>query len=540
MSGLDRRSFIGGAAALATGALALSACTTESEPTSQEPPAEQAEAVRPSFKPYAESEPDVAGDPERGIPDAFWTFPDPVPERGLSLPEIGGISYLTQGNAPPSPRESNRRWKDLEEATGAEWNITFGGFTDYTAVFQTRIASGDLPDFVQIVSVPRQPELLEGAFVDLTDFLAGDKVLEYEGLASIPTTAWDVSILNGRLWGIPQARIPAGRVMRTSKANLDAAGIDFMPEPSDYEELEAMFAEVTDKAGNKFAMGAQPVDWFMNVVLEAMGAPNQWRANDDGTFTHVNETEECTAALEYVKKIWDAGYFHPNSFSEPQNNSQWWNAEVTTFYVEGFLAGVQLKEFGATRETGLVVNPKFDGGGVPVKHLGVPAYGAPIGITKQDSDDRVRELLRVADYLASPYGTKEYCRAVFGVEGVHWTMSEAGPTAVADVNKNEPGMTSYLGAQSMAVIKGPQEVGQMQLDVANTIMAQGMKNDADGLYNEHAVNARPADTQLRDVKNNIVQGRQPMSDWPAAVEEWKKEFEKARELYQELYAANQG
>ncbi|WP_179228984.1 extracellular solute-binding protein [Parenemella sanctibonifatiensis] len=540
MSGLDRRSFIGGAAALATGALALSACSTDTEPTSQEPPAKQAEQVRPSYKAYSQTEPDVVGDPEKGIADAYWTFPNPVPERGLSLPEIAPISFLTQGNAPPTARENNRRWKDLEEATGAEWNITFGGYTEYDAKFQTTVAGGDLPEFVQIVSVPRQPELLESQFVDLTEYLAGDKVLEYEGLAAIPSTAWDVSILNGRLWGIPQARIPAGRVMRTSKANLDAAGIDFMPEPSDYEELEAMFAEVTDKAGNKFAMGAQPVSWFMNLVLEAMGAPNGWRVNDDGTFVHSNETEECTAALEYVKKIWDAGYFHPNSFSEPQNNGQWWKAEVTTFYVEGFLGGVQLKEFGADRETGLMVNPKFDGGGVPVKHLGAAAYYAPIGISKQDSEERIRELLAVADYLASPYGTKEYCRAVSGVEGVHWEMTEAGPSAITEANKNEPGMTSYLGAQSSAVFKGPEKIGQMQLDVANKIMDQGEKNAADGLYNEHAVNAKPADTRILDVKNNIIQGRQPMSDWPAAVEEWKKEFEKARELYQELYAANEG
>ncbi|OYN88746.1 extracellular solute-binding protein [Parenemella sanctibonifatiensis] len=542
---LNRRSLLAGTAAVAAGA-ALSACSTDDatggggEAGGNSNAPESRESLKPTYTKLEGTTPDVEADVELGLPEAYWTFPDPAPSRDiLPLPEIATISFLTQGNAPPAARGNNQRWDDLEKATGAQWDITFGSFVDYDAVFQTRVASGDLPDFVQVVPVSRFGDLLESQFEDLTEYLAGDAAAEYPALAAMRPDAWDVGIINGALRAIPRPRTAAtGRCCRTSAANLEAIGLDPMVEPANYEELYDIFTELT--GNGKFAMGSDPVEWLLNLVLEGVGAPNVWRVEDDGSFTHANETEEMVAALEWVKKVWDAGLLHPNSFIEPQNNNVWWKAEQTTFYHEGAITRVNLTEEGADRGTGFLVNPKFDGGGPAAKHTGPGAYYAPIAISKQDSPDRVRELLRVADALASPYGTAEFLRLQYGIEGRHYTLEDGAIKTDSDMSKQEPLMTNYLGMQGSAVFTGPQKSGEMTLDFARKIMADKMPNPAENIFNEEDLNSIAAERQLTDLKADIIQGRQPMSAWEGGVKRFSSAKEKAKQVYAEEYAKLNG
>jgi len=53
-------------------------------------------------------------------------------------------------------------------------------------------------------------------------------------------------------------------------------------------------------------------------------------------------------------------------------------------------------------------------------------------VMKKTSADRVKLLLRVLDYLASPFGSKEWELNHFGVEGTHFTRDANGsPIATA-------------------------------------------------------------------------------------------------------------
>ena len=41
--------------------------------------------------------------------------------------------------------------------------------------------------------------------------------------------------------------------------------------------------------------------------------PNLWRKNNDGTLTYFLETDEFKQTLTYMKKLYDAGVFHPDT-----------------------------------------------------------------------------------------------------------------------------------------------------------------------------------------------------------------------------------
>ena len=42
------------------------------------------------------------------------------------------------------------------------------------------------------------------------------------------------------------------------------------------------------------------------------GAPNGWAVNEDRTLTHLYETDEYLAGLEYAAKLFAAGVFYPD------------------------------------------------------------------------------------------------------------------------------------------------------------------------------------------------------------------------------------
>src|SRR5699024_6120462 len=92
--------------------------------------------------------------------------------------------------------------------------------------FQVTLASGDIPDFMQIMPVAQLPKLLEQEFADLTDVLGGDGVKKYPGLANIPAESWRIPELNGRLWGIPMPRPPVALVLTTRGDVLKERGVD--------------------------------------------------------------------------------------------------------------------------------------------------------------------------------------------------------------------------------------------------------------------------------------------------------------------------
>jgi putative aldouronate transport system substrate-binding protein len=498
----------------------------------------------PARVPFTGVTPDLpAGD--HGIPAGFYHYPDNPPTFVKhSLGSGDEIKFLLQqGDAPAAPVNNNKWWQNLNTALNTKLDINSIESASYQQKFQVSIAGGDLPDVVQVVSIADMPNVLDKYFVDLTDYLGGDKIKAYPGLASIPTATWQIPELNGRLWGITQPRPSAGVVASTRGDLLKGFGVSTSsPELSSGQDFLDLCKELTDTKRNRYAIGEQPNSWVLNAVLEMMGAPNLWQ-EEGGKFTSINESDQMKDALTQVAAMWKAGYIHPDSFATPGSNYVWWSGGITSIYFQAFTGWSSYAILNPSWDIGVLTAPKWDGGGIADKILGVAGYGAYVAI-KKAKDDRVKEILNVLDYIASPFGTKEFLDVNFGAEGVDYTLDGADPVATKTGASDHMYHIQYCGAQARVnlYVPGNQDLVKAQHDYLSKVLPTGVSDPTWGLYSPTlSSKGATADKTLLDFKGDIIQGRKSISDYDGALKAWVSAAgDDERKEYEEAYAKAHG
>jgi len=480
--------------------------------------------VPPTYIPFGGVVPDLPGTAD-GVAPGFLNYPaNPVERSGFPLPETAAVTALLQLTPSAVPPEKNPAYQLFRQQAGNTMEASGVPAAQYNEKFQVVLAGGDLPDFVQMVKVQQLPALLESKFSDLTDLLAGDEVSQFQGLANIPTPAWDIPRINGRIWGIPQPRPPAGRILSTRGDLLSRKGIDPYPELSSGEDFVALLDELTDHGNNEFAIGSDPVSWLLNGLLEMMGAPNAWSKAADGSFAHLYNSPQMVEALNEGAKIIKAGYLHPNSFSDPGQMGVWLRAGTTALYWQSFVGWGAMARKYPDWNLGYVRLPRWNGGGkAPVWKLqaGYPAF---VAIAKQDSRDRLTELLRLADFVASPFGTAQFLAVNYGVEGQTYEMTANGPALLEDARFGPVDGWPYCGGNSGAVlfVPGQEETVRKQHAYLSEVIPDGVSNPTSGLYSATETGKGASwSKRMGDMQAEVLRGARPMSDWETLAAEWK-------------------
>lgn len=536
---LPRRTLLSMSAA--TAAVAATACRSSS---GDAPPGADggSQATPPAHVPFGDVAPDLAGD-DSGVINGYFSYPDPpVVRDGFPLPRTETFTALLQGDPPSIPPSSNPVYAHFREQAGNDLQDTSIISTEYNDKFQVTIAGGDLPDLVQIVGVPRLPQLLEKEFTDLTEVLAGDNITQYPALASFTDANWDVARVNGRIWGIPQPRPPAGRVLMARGDLLGEHGLESNLELRDGADFVELLDTLTDRDNNVFAMGGDPTGWLLRAVREMVGAPNGW-ARDGDTFVNEITAEESVVALEEAATIVQAGYMHPNAFSDPGQNHNWFRAGVTPLLIQGFAMWSNYARSNPEFDTGVIRLPQWEGGGAASNYLAQAGYGAYIAIKKQPSDERLHEALRIIDYIASPFGTQQYLDIAYGLEDQTFSFEDGEPTFLEDKASEALIGWPYVGAgsQNVLYVPGRRDLVERQHAYLTDVIPNGTVNASTGLYSETS-QSRGATWGPRrsDLERSILLGEKPVSEWVDFAEEWRKDVgdEIAAELQES--AAAQG
>jgi len=150
--------------------------------------------------------------------------------------------------------------------------------------------------------------------------------------------------------------------------------------------------------------------------------------------------------------------------------------------------------------------------------FGFTAIPATVG----KDEERVKELLRILDYLASPFGSEEWYFLNYGVEGVDHDVKNGIPV-LNDRGIAERGDLTYVMANMpvLFIPSAPEAVAPAQ-QMAYQIMKVGIDDPSWPLY---SATWTAKSTELRqfgfDSITAIVTGRQPMTALDDYIKEWK-------------------
>ncbi|MFC7483603.1 ABC transporter substrate-binding protein [Luedemannella flava] len=330
--GLSRRGVLAGAAAIA-GAAALTGCG--SGPKKAGPGTTGADALRQALPRYIPSSsvapdiPGVAGANGAASDPAFLSYPA-NPARTVASPPGAGGTYVTRtplwGAIPPS--DGNSYYEAVNAALGATLRMQPADGNSYVDNLPALFAAGKLPDWTQIPSWGNQKLNMGTAverFVDLTPYLAGDKVAAYPNLANLPSAAWQAGVWNGKLYGIPSFSSPNSfpGYFFHRKDIVDAAGLS--ADVKNAEELFTLGKALTDAKAGRWAF-----DDLWPYLLFPFRVVSTWNADPSGKLIHQYETPGIVEALNFAARLAKAGYVHPDALAGNTGAGQqrFWSGKV--------------------------------------------------------------------------------------------------------------------------------------------------------------------------------------------------------------------
>lgn len=519
MQGLSRRQVLGGGlAAAAASSSVLMGCAPDSDDA---PVAARTSVTMPTYQKYSGVEPDHSG--ESPMLDAFLRYPESPKTVTEGKPGDGKpISFMTNiPGAIPPPMDKNKFWQALNERVGSEIQINMAPNSDYADKFATRVASGDLPDVINIPpSTVQLPDLLEATCVDLTEHLSGDAVLKYPFLANLPTVAWEGCVYNGKIFGIPIPRGMTETALPLFREDLLAAKGITDPDPSSFDDFLGLCKEMTSPKDNHWAWGSIPTSY----IQKMLNLPNHWQ-EEGGKFTHMYEMDEYKSALEATRKLITSGVVHPDAIGASSSSRKgWFNGGITSFDLDGFIAWNQYyaeNTSGSEFAVNMLDVPGFDGG------KGTPWLGWALNnLTSfnKDSEHSPETLLAMVNWMSVPFGTEEYLFRKYGLEGRHYNLEDGNPIPTK-VGVQETGIgIQYFGDAPMALyLAGHPEVPKKQFELEQKIAPRMISDPSYGLYSEtKSKKSGIISGPLSDLQNQILQGEQQVSQWDSAVETWRK------------------
>jgi putative aldouronate transport system substrate-binding protein len=525
---VNRRSIVKGAAAAGTAAVVAPRITFAQEASPSASPAAGQTVVPSGID---------------GVPDVYLQYPEPqVTYDGV--PGNGGTvrAFTISYSPPPTPKDDNQFWQELERRLGVTWEIDMTPQPNYGEKSAAYLAGGDLPDLFYINpgqnATQQYQALAQGAFLDLTPYVTGDALQQFQNLKTFPQFMWDNIKFQGKSFGVPN---PSGRTAGQPHYRVDWAetvGIDPVGPEALRQMMTAFTANDPDGNGSQdtWGQGRYSSGWWAfdnRITQQAFKAPHNWRLNDDGTLTNTIETDEYRAAIEYQIALYQDGSYHPDAPSMTFDDCKGTfiaggiglhSEGTTSFYGPGTTGGQLAEAYPQARITNVPIIAADGGPGVTHNNPGSFGYVA-IPASLGGDEERVLELLRILDYLAAPFGSEEQLFMDNGIEGVHWEYNDQGAPISNDKGRADRSDLTYFMGPLNVLFYG--ETPELGLDVQRVLIEAaevGIDDPTAVLFSQTNVDQGPTLSQLGgDSITAIVTGREPLDALDAAIESWRSQ-----------------
>jgi len=463
---LTRRGFLtatAGAAGAVAAAPLLAACGNSPAVQTGSTSAKSLADILPTYVPLAGgAKPDYAS--VNGSEPGYLSYPTTLLRTVSEKPGSGGSYTAIAPDWGAIPRTSgNTYYNALNAALGSnmQWQPTNG--TTITTTLPTLFAGNQVPDWIEVPTFAQPPgfgQATQSKLADLTPYLAGDKVKEYPNLAAIFTNGWQQAVWNNKIVGIPTvvSGFATGVFLYYRQDILDKLGLG-TPKVTSLADLLALGKEVNDPDAKRWAF--DDIWQFMNFPYGTdFGPPYVWTTDAKGDLITTFETDEIIEAMNWQASLFKAGLVNPDAVAGNTGTAKqrfWSGQNVIT--ADGGGAWDAADVTSGTASNKAYVRNAFDfftadGTGTPRVALSPPTeYVSYLNASLKPA--QIKELLRVANYLAAPFGSYEFTLVNYGEANTDYTMTSNGPVLTATGNKDVDAVVPILLASPNNVISNP-------------------------------------------------------------------------------------
>ncbi len=546
-SGPSRRSFLA-STAVATAAVAggmplLAACGgSDSGSRDGTTSGKAADKLLPAFVASAVAKPDL---PSKNGSASGYTGKVDLAALATSVPDKLGTGAPFKIMSPfwgSPPKAGCAYYTALDAAAGTKvtWQNQDGN--TYGQKLGAVLASSSIPDMVVVPGwelVGKISNAVTAKFMDLGPYLAGDKVKKYPNLAAIPSDAWRMGIFGGALRGIPMPAATANWITPLYRKDIfDKKGYAVPKSP---DEFMSWAKEATSSKAKVWACG--DMTWSAWSIFGVRGSGTiGWDIGSDGKLTYRIEQPEYLEALEWVRKLFDAGVVHPDDKARSGDQGQRFTAGQILVYNTNIADwyGKVAEQAQSNPDLQIDAIDLFGAdGGDPTLYASQPATIWSL-IRKGASKATIENALAAANFAAAPYGTKERMLVDYGVEGTHYTVKDGVPA------KNDLGNSEVLNAWVMlaapaAYFAHPDfpDVARKQVEWQQRMGAFMKKTSTFGMNIVEPSRYANLNSQFEQLELDYVRGNKKLSDVQQAISTWKSSGgDKLRDWYKQLIDKN--
>jgi putative aldouronate transport system substrate-binding protein len=496
--------------------------------------------------------------------DGFDNYPKNPQKANDAAPGAGStINILTAAYfPPPTAREQNPTWQAVEKQLNATMNMNIITGSDYRLKFPTIMAGDDLPDLMHIffgyTLAPNLPDFFKAKCADLTPYLAGDAAKDYPYLAAIPTAAWKNSIaaVNGALYLIPIHRpmfsIPpyGGNFFKNVDMWDGELGQNYVPSSAD--DFKRALLQLTRPQQNQWGIGSFAGTggqlFGIGCFLELFNAPNNWTLDSSGKLLKDRETDQYKAAVGYMRDLFAAGVYWPDTIQQTANVRPDFAGKRFAISPEG--QGNSYVDFW---QQGNKVTPPTRFGMLdlfPAEAGMKPGYFLGTGfvsmnVLKKNSPDKIKEILRIMNWLASPFGSQEDLLLTYGLEGQDYSLDDQGNPKPTTEGTARAGYVPwrYIAQHPWAYYQADLPgFAKASYDAEHASIPHGIDDPTNGYYSPLAYGKGvQADNTFYDGVRDIILSRRPMTDYDQLVTDWRTTAgEQIRKEYTDAMSASKG
>ncbi|HZE41948.1 MAG TPA: hypothetical protein VE172_24380 [Stackebrandtia sp.] len=493
----------------------------------------------PTYVEFDGPKPDLPGDGKTGLQGAYTKYPKKVESAGWDTPGDGTevtCSVVTYG-VPPKGGDSFV--KAVNKALGINLKLKLIPSGEFQETMSTMTTSDDLPDLMMFgsgVTVPREQEFIKAKCADMSEYLSGDNIKDYPGLANIPTYAWKgVGRIGGKIYGIPSERPIFGGSLMVNRTEFDKANVPLKWNKDDYV---AAMKHLTK--GKKYALGLAK-DAQIDYWTGSLGAPNVWSV-DGGKFTTTFDTDQYADAIKLLAKQFADKQVYPDSpnISNVDNKTYFSNTTLAS-YRDGWGAMGPWAFDQAKGDFTVDFAYPFSADATPWTGTGYFGYT----VFKKAKAKRLKLLLAVCNFLAAPFGTKEYELFNFGVEGKHFTREDDGtpkPTKLWNTSENKTNYPVPYVASAPTVLFYPgyadrtEAVYEWEKELVKSVVHDPSVGIRSKTQTEKGADLSKS---IQDAYFGVIFHGKSMSTFSDAVKEWhsKGGDDMAKELAEEYSAS---